>query len=232
MQPNLTILCVSKGERHAWPFLSAMSALAERCRAEFVIAADGQDAEDLAKQLPCKIVPVQSHGYLESVHDYAVAECSGRYILRLDDDEKASPAMVDWLAEERYFAADHWKFARASLWQTAGWVILSPQLFPDHQTRLSVKAMAGGRTSIHCGSPFGGGSEAPVLIEHHKFLVKSRAERAAVAARYDSIHPGTGTGGMLAFNLPEAVYPELVLAPIRDGRLAPWSDAERRTVKP
>jgi hypothetical protein len=114
--------------------------------------------------------------------------------------------MLAWLHDRKYVYADHWQFPRLALWSDEEHFLLTPQLWPDHQTRLSVKAKAGGRPGIHDGSPFGGGIHAHVAIEHHKFLVKSTEERAAIAARYDGIRQGTGTSGMLAFNLPEHAY--------------------------
>jgi hypothetical protein len=146
---------------------------------------------------------VASKGYLESVLDEALAETSGEYVLRLDDDEKCNHRMIQWLLTYGYVRHPHWKFSRAHLW-TRDTVLVSPQLWPDHQTRLSVRAMAGGRHGIHAGSPYGGGELAPVLIEHHKFLVRNRQEREAQADRYDAIAPGAGRlGNMAMFQVPE-----------------------------
>jgi hypothetical protein len=164
---------------------------------------------------------VVSKGYIESVLDEALEYTAGRYVLRLDDDERCSPAMVQWLREEQFLASDHWKFPRAHI-LSDGRVSLHPQLWPDHQTRLSVRAKSGGRRWIHAGSPFGGGDEAPVVIEHHKFAVKSLQERMAIADRYDSIQPGSGNGGMQAFNVPELLptYPAWRTCELRDGYAA------------
>jgi hypothetical protein len=70
--------------------------------------------------------------------------------------------------------------------------------------------MAGGRTSIHCGSPHGGGDVAPVVIEHHKFLVKSLDERLRLARHYDTVGGG-GTGWNFPFNVPELAYDRMEL---------------------
>lgn len=205
---RLSILCVTKAEPFTPPFLYDLVQLGQQIGAQVVFAADGPEAvQRLTGLAGVKIVPVQSRGFLESVLDTAVEACDGEYVLRLDDDEKCSPAMKGWLERESYTAAPHWKFARAHLWHSAMFCIMEAPLWPDHQTRLSLKHLAGGRRSIHAGSPFGGGRLAPVIIEHHKFLVKSYKERAAIAARYDSFGIGLGTGGFLPFNLPEDAYP-------------------------
>jgi hypothetical protein len=215
---DLTILTVTKVEPFSPNFLLAMQDLARTLGCEFVIAADGQVAEFKANAL-ChysRIVRVDSVGFLESVHDDAIKAIKTPYVLRLDDDEKASPAMIDWLSDRAYRAADHWKFARANLW-TPTTYIRSGQLWPDHQTRLSIKAKAQGRNAIHAGSPFGGGRIAPVAIEHYKFIVKSYTDRLKIAQSYDKIMNGSGTGGMKAFNLPEDVYDKIPLEEWKDG---------------
>ncbi len=230
---TLSLLLVTKAERYAQPFLAAADDLAYDLGAQLVLACDGEDA--IARlgtfMATDAAVLVRSQGYLESVLDQAIEACTGDYILRIDDDERCSPAMVRWLRDERYLAADHWKFSRAHLWRDTGHLILSNQLWPDLQTRLSMAAKAGGRRSIHAGSPFGGGELAPVILEHHKFLVKTKHEREAIARAYDRVATGAGTGGMLPFSLPEAAYDELTLAPIGDGTLRSWAPDELHVLK-
>lgn len=206
---TLSILVVTKAEPHAELYLLAMATLADDLGGELVIACDGVEAVTKLAELRLAYVVrhVHSHGYIESVLDEAIGFCTGDYVLRLDDDERCSPAMVRWLAAREYEKGDHFKFPRANLWPTPDLVAITPQLWPDRQTRLSVKAKAGGRTTIHAGSPFGGGEEAPCVIEHHSFLVRSLEERRAKVARYDSIAPGMGTQ-FLAFSCPEDVYPD------------------------
>jgi hypothetical protein len=225
--PRLSILCITRAEPHAPYFLAALASLAHRLSAQLVLGTDGVEAYRVlhhsADVDDADLIRVESRGCLEDVHDQVLNACDGAYVLRLDDDEAATPAMQQWLERRDYEAHDHWKFARAHLWGGPDEFIVSNQLWPDHQTRLSVRAKAGGRTAIHCGSPFGGGELAPVVLAHHKFLVKSIAERRAVARRYDAIQPGAGTGGMLAFNVPEDAYDQVTLAPIGEGQLRPLS---------
>lgn len=224
MTRDLSILCVTVAADWARPFLEKHRDLAQGLSAEIVIAAHGDAAADRIRawRLPLAATVRGSVPMLESVLDDALTHCHRRYVLRLDDDERCSPAMVRWLAMNEYAAADHWKFPRVHLWPDTETALMTAQLFPDHQTRLSVRSKAGGRRSLHAPSPHGGGSLAPVAIQHHKFLVRSREERRRTAQRYDSIQPGYGTGGMLAFSLPEDVYPVAKVAEVGDGRV-PWT---------
>jgi hypothetical protein len=182
---------------------------------ELVIAGDGVAANHVltswTKTVPelqaakPRVLGVVAEGFIESVLDLVVRSCVGRWVLRLDDDERCSPAMVRWLVEERYKAEQHWKFARAHLWGNPKTVIRNMQLYPDHQTRLSLLEMSGGRNHIHAGSPYGGGVLAPCVIEHHKFLIRSLDERLVIADRYDRIQQGAGRlGGMAMFQIPES----------------------------
>lgn len=214
MTPRLSLLCVTRAERYARPFLADLAVVGARLGAEVVCAADGAEAVERLQRLglPVRVVPVISKGYLESVLDEAVAACTGDYVLRVDDDERLGPGMVTWLAAGGYAAHDHWKFPRMHLWgDTMTWIV-TPHLWPDWQTRLSVKAKSGGRPAVHQGSPFGGGEEAPddVYLEHHKFLVKPAEVRRRIAQGYDRFSPGFGTGDMKPFSLPEEVYDRVV----------------------
>lgn len=150
---------------------------------------------------------VESKGYIESVLDDVLQYVPEGWVLRLDDDEQVSGGLFQWLEMSCYRASDHWKFPRAHLWGSPEYFLCTPPLWPDWQTRLSIKAKSGGRRTVHAGSPFGGGTECPFPIEHHKFLVKDRSERERIAGVYDRFAAGYGTGaGMLPFSLPELVF--------------------------
>lgn len=221
----LTILCITKCEPHARRFLEEMWSVVRNLpyTAELIVYCDvtvdvtapallrdlsGEQATPEGNYL--RLIPNASRsGFLEAMHDDAVNCCSGEYVLRLDDDERMNRPMEDWVAAQGFLARDHWKFDRAHLWQDPYHYIADGPLWPDHQTRLSIKAKAGGRGTIHAGSPFGGGYLAPdCVIEHHVFLVRSRVEREKKLARYNQIHPGAGWP---AFHTPE-IFP-LVLKP-------------------
>jgi hypothetical protein len=199
----LTVLCITRAMSHAWPFLIDMEALAACCGdAELVIGADGVDATDsVVRNIgAARVVTVHAPGYPEAVLEQVLAECRGDHILRLDDDERCSNDMAAWLIARSYTTSDHWCFPRAWLWGDERHRLVNAPFWPDHQTRLSVRAKAGGIRSIHPQSPFGMGRVAPVAIEHHKFLLQSRELREALVLAYDRIQPGAG---MREFYIPE-----------------------------
>lgn len=226
---KLSILCISRLEDCSLRFIRAMDALANVLDAQFVLMADGCAAFNKAAELDIEalIERVESKGYIESVLDDGVRACNGDYILRLDDDECASPAMVEWLMTGVWAQHDHWEFPRMHLWSDG--VLMAPQLFPDHQTRLSIKSKSGGRHGVHAGSPFGGGETAPCCIEHHKFVIKTRPMRQDVAANYDSYCQGYGTGNMKPFSLPEDAYigGKVRIVSLWDGSMPVKSEWER-----
>jgi hypothetical protein len=227
----LSILTVTKAEPHVGFFLRQMQQLAIASNAEFVIAGDGTEAINKLKRGGFGdenvLVSVKSNGILESVLDPAVRCCSGKYILRIDDDECVSPEMFRWIVNQDFTEADHWKFSRAHLWHVPSLYITNGPLWPDHQTRLSIRKKSGGRTTVHAGSPFGGGRLAPVILEHWKFLVKTREERREIAERYDSHGKGFGTLGMLPFNVPEEYYPSMELKDISEASMQAVIDSEQ-----
>lgn len=223
--PSLSILCVSKGERYAPLFLHSMEVLAEGLGAEFVVAADGDGAEQQALAFCAKLVRVASTGCVESVLDAAVEACGGEYILRLDTDELASIEMEKWLALEEWKTADHWCFPRAYLWGDTRHYLTAGHFWPDFQTRLSIKAKAGGRGGhVHALSPFGMGTAAPCAIEHHKFLVTSREEREDLVRHYDRVQAGAGSG-FRVFYLPEDTVQAVAKWPAMEQERDPVQDA-------
>jgi hypothetical protein len=206
--PTLTILTVTKAEHFAIPFLNDMAQLSRELMAHFVIGLDGdRDLPVHLRKSVGQVVRVQSNGYLESVLETVVKAAPESMILRLDDDERVTNGLFEWLLRREYRRADHWKFPRVHLWGDEDTALVTPHLWPDWQTRLSSKAKSVGRNVIHAGSPFGGGEECPFAIEHHKFLVKDHEERRRIAGVYDRFNPGYGTGpGLLPFSLPELAY--------------------------
>jgi len=213
---NLSILCVTKGEPFAQPYLAQLGAEAGLLGAQLVIIQDNGKTGAIEPAPRAIIASVTSRGYIESVLDQALEYCTEDYVLRIDDDEAMSPAMFQWVQSGRFQTADHWKFPRYHLWGDERHYLNQPNLFPDHQTRLSVRELAGHRTSIHAGSPYGGGTTAPVALLHYKFLCKSREERRAIWDRYERLQTGAGLP-MKIFSEPEAVLTDFPVLPVNDG---------------
>lgn len=209
-QVQLSILCVSKGEPSTLPLLWGLESVASKLHAELLLVADGQLAYDRLTStfrhsrllINPGIRRVHSLGYIESVLDEAVTFTTGTYVLRIDDDESISPPMIDWLQSGVYTSEPNWKFSRAHLCLDTDHYITNPPLWPDHQTRLSLRSLSGGRSSVHSGSPHGGGVLAPAVINHHKFLVKSLQDRMAILSRYERLQTGAGSNFRI-FSVPE-----------------------------
>lgn len=216
MSVPLTVLCVTDGKDHAQPFVTELAQVAQDIDASFVLAVDG----DAQPWMPGPVFEMRSDGYLESILDDAIGLCRPGFILRVDDDERLTPLMIKWLARRAYAHHDHWAFPRLNLWPDPSRYITNPPLYPDLQTRLSVKAKSGGRRSVHVGSPYGTGQVAPVAIEHHKFIVRSREEREQLLDRYEEIQPGAGNGWAM-FSLPELYEGHIVTRPV-----AGWQEAK------
>jgi len=225
---DLSILCVTKNDDCVNELLADLAFGAYSLGAELILAADGRDAFTAlccsVLRTKWRVVPVQSRGYVESVLDDALRHTSRRYVLRIDDDEEISTAMYRWLESGIYRSASHWQFPRQHKWKTAhGYgVLMTPHLWPDYQTRLSVRSKAGGRNGVHAPSPYGGGEIAPVSIIHHKYLVRTLDDRRRIAQTYDAYSPGYGTGNMLPFSLPELAYDEMHVVEAGDGSV-PWT---------
>lgn len=198
---DLTILCVSQFGEHAESFVRHFAETADAVDARLVVGADAAPPAWL-DEIACECIGLRSEGFIESVLDEAIAACDDGYVLRMDDDEKISRPMVRWLADGGYRDADHWAFPRLHLWPDERHYVTNAPLWPDLQTRLSVKAKAGGRTRIHQGSPHGTGRIADCPIEHWKFIVRDREERERLVAHYEGLQSGAGER-FSPFSLPE-----------------------------
>ena len=221
---NLSILIVTQGEPHSTRFILDAHRLANKLGdTELVLGLDKCQPEYW--QLAHKTIQLKSAGYLESVLDDALAVCTGRWILRLDDDEKCSKEMERWLAGGKYqHFGDMYAFPRANMWNLDHF-ITTPPLWPDIQTRLSVREKAGGRNKIHQGSPHGPGIVAPVAIEHYKFLVRDYESRLKIATNYESVKAGCGFGETYQpHNLPEKSFKSMNFEKLKDGYFPHWQD--------
>lgn len=210
---NLSILTVTRFEKHTPRFLKHFRALADIFRAEFVVGYDRCDRVECDADV---YFPVQTRGTIEHVLAEAYAACSGEYVLRLDDDETLSAKAIYELDQWSMNESDEkvYDFPRANLWGSESTAITSGNLFPDFQSRLMPKAKET-RTQLHQGL-FSDGV-IPGLILHHKFLVKTREEREEIAARYEQIGEGLGSGHYLQFSVPEKCFEKLEVIDIRGG---------------
>lgn len=184
---SLTLLCVTRGEARALPFLSELSQLGHDLNCEVVIGADRCSLSiDEPNQ---RVVPLTGRDCVEEILNEAIDACTGDYILRLDDDESVSAGMYRWLFARAYEQGEAWFFHRYALWPDTDHLVVSPPFFPDFQQRLTIRAKAKRPPTVHAGSPWPG-YQAPVAIRHHAFIVKTYAERQAITAHYESLIRG------------------------------------------
>jgi hypothetical protein len=200
---KLSVVCVTKNEAYALRFISKMCFQSQVLGGEFVLGLDNCENDLIfPKTAIIKIVPVHSKGYLESVLNEVISRCSGDWILRLDDDESMSEKLFDTLQHLDELKGDVFNLPRFNLWQDENHYIVNDPLFPDVQTRLAIREKSNWQDIIHCGGLYGGQViDAPIY--HHKFLVKTRNERMAIAKRYEQIKSGAGYGPYKVFSLPE-----------------------------
>lgn len=207
---NISVLCVTRGEPHTPRFLGHFGLVAAFLNAELVIARDRCDV-----QVPgAKVIDVDCSNcpMIESVLEEAVAACSGDWILRLDDDETVSFAMLGCLMASGLSKYEAVGFPRAHLWASTSTMIKNAEYWPDVQMRFSKRQWAVRRT-LHEG-PARMDVVAPAAILHHVYLVRDREARREVAERYCRI------AGIAMPNPPTywpSDYLDLNLAPVGDG---------------
>jgi hypothetical protein len=213
MPERLSLLCVTRGEKHTPRFFGHFSLLANLLRAELVIGCDRCDVDvpDAKKvHLDASSCPV-----VETILEEAVSHCSGEYVLRLDDDETVSLAMAGYLMAGDWQKHEAIGFPRAHLWVNESIMLTDAHWWPDVQMRLSLKKHAV-RKFVHEGAPRLDVVVGGALL-HHLWLVRTREERLETCRRY---HAAANQA------MPEnpTVWPtdhghELAVAYVNDGRV-------------
>lgn len=218
----ISIICVTKGEWWSPEFLSKMRRDADELNAQLVILGDGERGFNQAKIYAHKAVQVETGGYVESVLNDAVDSADGEWILRLDDDEKMSKAMLDWFKAGWYKNGpqDIYSFPCAWLWGSPDRFISSPPFWTDIHPRFTTADKARGwDNEPHAGNPHGLGFTVPALHLHYKFLIKSFEERIKIAKRYEELKEGAGFGMHRPFTLPELSHHTITTLPVGEGYL-------------
>ena len=225
---ELTILTITRGESHSLPFLQNLSDFAKTIGAEYLIGLDMfTNAEiDLMKIGTCRMVPCTSSGAIEHVLADVSQKAHGDWILRIDDDESMSMAMEYWVKCGSWLTDEytHYSFPTAWLWNDLDHYLINERMFPDVHTRLVKRdLMRDWPRQLHASFSHGVGKIEPVLLLHHKFLVKNYSERQTVAARYDCVRDGGGSNDVYKrYSLPEDVFSEMRLAEVGTGLLQGW----------
>lgn len=225
---RLSIACVTKAAPRTEEFLDRFIVLAHELDAQLVFGTHGpaahfalskvgsqnpDPAPDVLKLPETLCVPVEG-SFLEEMLDPVLEACTGDYILRVDDDELISPAMAIWLKSGAYVEHPSWFFPRFHMWPDDKHVITTVPFFPDFQSRLTTKALAKREPRIHSGSPHRAW-RAPVYFEHHNFLTKTKEERRALAAHYETLRTGEYyPPEKVPTVAPEDVIDSLVIEPL------------------
>jgi len=180
---SISVLVVTRGEPHTPRFLTHASRIAQFLHAEFVIGCDRCEV----RLGGAKVVPLDASAcpMIETVLEQAVAACEGDWILRLDDDETVSWAMLGYLLSCDYTKREAIAFPRANLWGHEGDHLTDAEFWPDVQMRFSKRQYAIRRT-IHEGAQKID-AVAPAMLLHHAFLIRGREGRREVARRYCEI---------------------------------------------
>ena len=180
---KLSLLCVTRGENHARRFLTHFAHVADLLRAEYVIGCDRCNIECST----AKIVRLDASSCptVETVLEEAVGACSGDWILRMDDDETLSLAMLGYMLAEDWSKLECIAFPRAHLYVDEHHAIADPQWWPDWTMRLSPREYAV-RHKLH--EPAKKVTHlARAMMLHHNLLVRGREGRREVAERYCQI---------------------------------------------
>ncbi len=218
---HLSICTVTTAQPRTEAFLLHMRELADDLEAEFVVGFDtryGPANMGLAQKYADTTVLVKSKGYLESVLQDVIDSCTGTWILRLDDDEMASPAMWDWLKNKKYINGETqiWGFPEATLWPSTMSFITTHPFWPDSHPRLQTWKYAKWDRTPHSGAKYGPGLMAPVAIAHHKLLIKPIEERRKIWEQRDKGKVRDEIHASMC--VPEDNFDELTIHPFGDGR--------------
>ena len=168
------------GSAHAPRFINAASRLAAGLDADLVIGFDVAHLgtlRNLDYVGPVKVVTVDSHGtrQMSAILNEVLACARGEYVLRLDDDEEASPALRDWLSEWRTSDSRlaQYLFPRLNLWKSEAHALAGARWYPDWQARLSTAENARRDKPHQDRLDVQPTAEIDAAILHHLYLVRS-----------------------------------------------------------
>lgn len=155
-----------------------------------MLGTHGERASHYAQNNGVEFIDVEGN-YFEELIDPVIYACDGEYILRVDDDESVSSGLRDWLSTGEFVRRDSWFFSRRHLWPDAGHCLAKQPYFPDFQARLSVNRQARRPVKIHAAHAYPA-YRAPswAYLNHHVFLIRTREERQAITAKYETIRTG------------------------------------------
>lgn len=205
------MLCATRAEACVRPFLAEMGPLAKACGGRFGVVLDGAESAERWKQLGLRAYQFVAEDGVHQAMQQVVSECRTEYILILDDDERCTMRLANWLIGKHYQSAPFWYVPRAWLYQDRHHFISSKKHWPNHALRIGAQEAITVLTGpIHAGWMAGPGAKeiCPYAIEHHKLLIRSLAERKDTVAKYEAIKPGAG--------MPNHYLPECVMVDVAE----------------
>ncbi len=216
---SLSVLCVTD-----FPAAQVVAALNQvrPVADEIVIAVDARLGEaEAAKYWPVadRLMRYEFCACLERAMAWAHAQCRGQWVLRIDGDEVASPALLSAIPQLlarrdvlQYHIPRRWLAPDAS-----GWLNEMPW-FPDYQNRLvrndgTLWFYGLTHSAAYAALP---ARYLETPLYHLNLALVSEAERMAKAQRYEADRPGIlapGGGPVARFYLPER-YARLTPSPL------------------
>jgi hypothetical protein len=188
---SVTLCCVSGGDP------SRLAALLELCRDavdEIVVALDDRVEE---APLADRVIRIPYEAPFERTTAWLYSQCRGEWILRLDDDEVPSPALLGSLRDVMTVDVTHVWLPRRWLYPAADAFLDEHPWVPDFQLRLSVNDPRLVRFPgvTHVPLEVDGPalySDAPI---YHLDLLRPQDERERKADAYEDARPGLRLAG-------------------------------------
>ncbi len=215
---SLSVNCMTRGPADR---VAAVLALFRPVADEIVVAVDDRAGPDVEWALAPVATRLLRYPYEEPVDRplaWIHAQCSGEWVLTVDDDEIPSRGLLDSL-RELSSARDVTHY-----WLPRRWVYPTPDRYldarpwrPDYQPRLVLNDLRVVSFPAETHVPVAAIGPSRYLetpLYHLDTVLNSREAREAKARRYERLHPGKRVAGR---PMNEAFYlPELVDPPTRD----------------
>lgn len=188
---------------------------------EVIVAVDASSddsTEEIAYEHADKVLRIESPGYVERALAWLNDQCTGDWILRLDDDELPSVGLIELLPslmEDREMT--HYRLMRRTVIGEGGtdWIAQRPW-WPDWKLRLfrNIPSIVRIPGRLHSGYEVQGGSRFLYRgsIYHYDFIYHDERHRRDKVRQYQRISPEKS--GSHHYSLPDEA--SLITLPIPD----------------